>query len=308
MGDPRSQKRISASILDELKEGADNWTIKAMGQSRKLYLVTITPEMADRIIEHCNLRNRKVRQNKVLEFAGYMTEGKWQLREQIIISENGELIDGQHRILAVAEADHPIAFLLMVVQARHAAEVNRFTDIGTPRNLGDYLHFNGVVDAARVAPVLVYERNCRVSTKSPFQSAKGSKESYLHLYREIGEEKFKRAFNAVPPGLHRVLGLNRAFLDWFALRITEIDDGAAEFFLGCLHDPSQLKKTDPPFVLREALIKIQRESKKVDLIQQAHMTAKAWRLYGQNETASFSKIRHRINEDWPGIYGEEMIG
>lgn len=304
MASRRSRKTRGQNILEDLTRGSKKWEVNLGGQRVVKYALMLTDEVAHQIIEHCNLRNRNVRQNKVLEWSGAMKAGKWQLRGEIIMTDSGELIDGQHRVLAVAETGVEIPIFLMVIESRNAEQVNRVTDIGVPRNLADYLHFNGVEDAARVAPVLVYERNARVS-KNPLQSTRGDKLDYLTLYREIGADSFKRLFDMMPRGLHTLVGVNRAFLDWFGLHAMGVDAGSAELFFGLVMDPSELKKTDAPYILRESLIDLQRKTQKVSLVQQAHMTAKAWRYFGENQPATPGKIKHRINEDWPGVFGEE---
>ena len=176
-------------------------------------------------------------------------------------------------------------------------------DIGPPRNLADYLHFNEVPNSHRTSPILVYERNAKI-TNSPLQSSRGEKQDYLELYQDITEEPFKKVFEIMPRGLHTVLGINRAFLDWFALRLVQFDLGSAELFLGLLSDCSQLKKSDAPYVLRESLMELQRKNQKISLVQQAHMTAKAWRFYSEGQPTTSRKIKHRPNEDWPGILGD----
>jgi hypothetical protein len=299
----RSRKTVGSSIIKDLTKGAKKWHVEIMGLKSTMYAVALTPEMAERIIEHCNLSNRKVRQNKVLEWAEYMNDGVWELRGEIIMTESGELIDGQHRILAVVESGQTVPFILSIIPTKSAKEVNRYLDSGVPRNLVDYLHFNGVAYAARVAPVLVYERNARICG-SPLQSTKGRKDEFLELYEEIGEEAFKQVFEIMPAGLHKRLNVNRGFLDWFGLHVQRIDRGGAELFLATLYDPSEMKKTDPSYVLQEELRKLQSKSQKVSIVQQAHMTVKAWKLFGESQPATIGKIRHRVNEDWPGIFGE----
>ena len=305
MASSRSRNSRGMEILKALTKGSKKWQLELMGQKVTMYAVVMTPEIADDIIENCNLRNRTIRQNKVLEWASFMRTGEWQLRGEIAMTEHGEVIDGQHRILAVVEAGMEQPFFLRVIPVAKAFDFNRYSDIGVPRNIADYLHFNGVPDAPRTAPVLVYERNARISG-NPLQATKGAKPEYLALFREIGEEAFKRAFDIVPRGLHTTIGVNRAFLDWFALHAQNVEKGAADVFLGLLADPSELKKTDAPWVLREALIDLQRRSQKVSLVQQAHMTLKAWRFFGEDQPTTPGKIRHRMNEDWPGIFGEEV--
>lgn len=71
---------------------------------------TITPEIATEYLKH-NKVNRKVRAYAVSNYARDMKDGKWELSPQgISFYENGDLADGQHRLLAVTRAGIPVDF------------------------------------------------------------------------------------------------------------------------------------------------------------------------------------------------------
>jgi hypothetical protein len=304
MGSTRRRNSRAELILDRIIDRGRGWRAVADGKTAQFYVITLTPDLANEVIEHCNLKNRTIRQNKVLEWLGYMKTGHWLLMGPILMTDHGVLVDGQHRIRAVVDYGQPVEFILHVIPNGKAPEYNRYLDVGTPRNLADYLHYHDVADASRVAPVLIYERNARISG-NPLQRSKGMKPDYLTLWNEIGADLFKHIFDIMPRGLHATLGVNKAFLDWFALHALRVDDGAAELFFGLLADPSELKKTDAPYVLRECLMDLQRRTQKVSLVQQAHMTAKGWKFFGEGLPCTPGKIKHKLNEDWPGIFGEE---
>ena len=70
----------------------------------------ITPDIAREYLKQ-NLKNRNVRQKKVREYASDIKAGKWAASPQpIAFYENGILADGQHRLLAVIEANTPATF------------------------------------------------------------------------------------------------------------------------------------------------------------------------------------------------------
>ncbi len=291
--------------LTRLLRKSKRWSIEAMGQQAVLHLVEVDDTIALDVIEHCNVRNRKVRQRKVGEFAEYIKEGRWQLVGTMVFSDSGELIDGQHRMLAIAQAGVTVSCIVTVVPQKNASTVDRFVDGGTVRNIADFLNSRGVEDSYRVAPILVYERNARI-TGNPLQGVKGTKDDYLALYRDMLPAQFKKVFDVMPRALHKTLGVNRAFLDWFALHASFSDTSAAELFFGLLKEPAGLSDTDPCWVLRELLIDMQRKGVKTELVKQAHMVAKAWKLFALNQKATNSKVKHRIHEEWPGVEGEAV--
>src|SRR5215831_11828755 len=75
-------------------------------------VVTVTPKMANELLVK-NKINRAIRQSKVRKYARDITMGRWKLTHQpLALDEHGNVLDGQHRLLAVIEADIPVQFVL----------------------------------------------------------------------------------------------------------------------------------------------------------------------------------------------------
>jgi len=73
---------------------------------------TITPEIAKKMLE-VNRHNRTINYRRVVMYARDMRAGKWLLTHQgIAFGEDGDLLDGQHRLLAVIEAGVPVRFTI----------------------------------------------------------------------------------------------------------------------------------------------------------------------------------------------------
>ena len=71
----------------------------------------ITPEIAQELIDNHNANNprRKINRNVVSAYAVDMANGAWNLNgEPIVIDANGEIKNGQHRLLAVIAAGVPV--------------------------------------------------------------------------------------------------------------------------------------------------------------------------------------------------------
>lgn len=111
---------------------------------------TITPQKADWYLKF-NKRNRPVSRAHVLWLAKEMKEGKWVLNgEPIKFDNEGNLMDGQHRLLAVIESDTSVPFLVV----RGIPKSFFWTlDTGKNRSNSDVFNLNGISNAACVSSV-----------------------------------------------------------------------------------------------------------------------------------------------------------
>jgi len=97
---------------------------------------TITVTKAKELLEG-NHSNRPIRESVVRGYAEAMTKGQWRLTHQgIAIDARGNLVDGQHRLLAVIESGKPLK-TMVTVYAGTASPLWNPVDIGAGRNAGD---------------------------------------------------------------------------------------------------------------------------------------------------------------------------
>lgn len=302
-------------VFKNILHGSKGALLRAGGQTATMHAVTISPAQAQDVLDHCIVRNKRLnRQKKIGEWQVKMERGEWLLANVIVFTDLGELIEGKHRMhgLSSAKIVHAIPFLVQVVPHGKAEAFNDAQDINVPRNLADYLSFRGVPTPYRLAPVLRLVRNSNVSGGNPFQWSEGSREDYLNLYREIGEESFKRMKEAVPKGLAKVLGLEQAMVDWFALQLVmHLDQSDAETFMQLLLDPGDLKHTDAPYVLHERLRELKEytltkgKSKDVKL-NQCFGLIRGFNAYWHEEKVNKQHLRYKGPKvDWPQIAGVE---
>lgn len=108
----------------------------------------ITPQIAAAYLEG-NVLNRNIRQFAVQAYARDMTEGNWQLTgEAIKFSPDGTLLDGQHRLWAVIEANLPVQ---MFVVRGIEPEARKVMDSGMKRPASDMLTLAGYPCATLLA-------------------------------------------------------------------------------------------------------------------------------------------------------------
>lgn len=97
----------------------------------------ITPEIAANFLTH-NVVNRPIRMNWVHELAAMLINGEFLLHHQgICFDVNGNLSDGQHRLLAIIESNTG-AWLNVTYDAPVEGVVG--VDVGKKRNYADILH------------------------------------------------------------------------------------------------------------------------------------------------------------------------
>jgi hypothetical protein len=122
--------------------------------------ITITPPLAAELLRR-NEHNRNIKPIKVAHFASDMAGSRWAFNgEPIIISDTGELNDGQHRLAALIDAEATLSFLVVFGVPR---ETRTTIDQGTARHAGDYLAMEGrpyANNAATIARYIIsYERS-----------------------------------------------------------------------------------------------------------------------------------------------------
>jgi hypothetical protein len=118
----------------------------------------VTPAKAGEYLAR-NTANRPLTKRTVREFAEAMRRGEWRVTHQgIAFDTAGALVDGQHRLAAVVEADVPVEMTVFTEVPVGAFDV---LDTGKRRNAADVLAIEGeksaVMLAAMVRTVWLYE-------------------------------------------------------------------------------------------------------------------------------------------------------
>ena len=139
-----------------------DWLQSSVERGRKEIFTdraTITPGMALAILER-NPDNRNISPMKAEHYARDMASGNWvENGETIIISKDGLLNDGQHRLQAVIDSNSVVPFLFVFGVPR---ETRTTIDQGRARTAGDFLAMDGVHYAKNASTaakfIIAYER------------------------------------------------------------------------------------------------------------------------------------------------------
>lgn len=213
-------------------------------------LVTITPEMALSLLAR-NRKNRSVTNARVMQYAADMKKGAWQINgEAIKVSADGRVLDGQHRLMAILEADTKIETLLITGLDPTVQET---MDQGRNRSFADVLklrgekHYTTLSSAVRM--VCLYERD-----GVPFKLWGGASPSVMEMSKTLERNADIRdsvrfavshprgwVANTTVGGLHYLLSI-----------ASDVD---AHAFMTRLLTGEDLSCDNPIYVLRERLIK-----------------------------------------------------
>jgi hypothetical protein len=106
---------------------------------------TITPWVAERIVERRNRENRPTKPGKITEFSADMADEQWKFTgDTLKFSDNKILRDGQNRLYACIRSGKPFTTLIVF---GIEDDVFPWMDRGKPRSGADSLHILGVENA-----------------------------------------------------------------------------------------------------------------------------------------------------------------
>jgi hypothetical protein len=114
-------------------------------------VVDVTPALAEKWLGQ-NTHNRNLRERAVLSYARDMESGNWaENGETIKFAVDGTLLDGQHRLQAIALSG--VTLRMLVVSGLQNASQETMDD-GRKRSLADALHLRGETNATILGSIL----------------------------------------------------------------------------------------------------------------------------------------------------------
>lgn len=218
-------------------------------QPRSMSTIQLTPQRAAELLEH-NKVNRPISDSHVSRLERQITQGKWRFNgDTIKISEDGDVLDGQHRLWAVMGAKKPIETIVVNGIAREA-----FATIDTlrkPRSGADVLALSGAeryrnITASALQWLIRYQRGAISSFRDPKNRVENSdiEESYA-------------AHPGIARAVERCMGLrsmvNPAIIAFLYYVLTNKNEYLAERMVETLENPAGVPVSDPFFRLRSYL-------------------------------------------------------
>lgn len=256
----------------------------------------ITPQVAAQMLER-NTSNRPLTVSLARRYASDMTAGRWEYNGQdIIFAEDGELLDGQHRLTAVTLANMPV---LMGVKRGLPKAVFATLDAGKGRTASDVLallgvqHYASVASAARLS--LLYAQGKQFNdtgiTRREITDFVSTR-PYIVKAAQISRQVSGR-LNASPV----------AAVVFLANESRLFDEHIAEFLSG-VATGADLERADPRLTLREWAVSERLRNRGV-LPTPSCFTAvaRAWSAFVRNEDLKQIKILRRPSRETLKIVG-----
>lgn len=239
--------------------GTMHWLNECVERGKKCVFserVNITPALATMVLGR-NPDNRNISPTKAGHYARDMINGMWaENGETIVISNDGLLNDGQHRLQAVIDSNTVQPFLVVFGVSRASRTT---VDQGRARGAGDYLAMDGVryaVNAATAAKfIIAYERaNGRNISQRPFITnceivARVKADDEIIRSATYASHHYKA---------HRSLFSNTVMMACHYI-LSEVNAKDAEEYLNQVALGENIERGDPAFAVRQAFLSEKRE-------------------------------------------------
>ena len=210
----------------------------------RISTISVTPKVAEYMLRN-NKNNRNVSKWRVALYAEEMKRGAWKLNgETISINKNGELLNGQHRLLAVIKSGCTVE---MAVAFDVDNDVHLF-DRGRTRSVTDQMKMDGVSCnnyTAAMARLFIYleDGNNKIS------------DSRIHEFHEKYADDIKFIVKVCKRG--KVINEMASHISTAVLnaRLAGVPDETLERFCGVLQDGFYKDNTElAAVVLRNDII------------------------------------------------------
>jgi hypothetical protein len=260
----------------------------------KVSVKTVTPRMAQQLLD-ANDHNRRVRPHLVDEYARDMSAGRWDTNgETIKISDEGVLLDGQHRLAAVVKADVSVE---MVVVENLPEVMQETVDTGAKRMTSDVLTLRGESNtpilAAIAKKVMIFVRTGNKDVQVPY-----NKPTTIEVADAIDKYPMLREATAFAMSHRNTLPIGPSVLGFAFWACSMRDERDAAEFFDQLVTGSGLETGDPSLTLRNKLIeKRSRTRGGLDEREVLAMVFRAWNVYRKGGKVTI--LRFGKHESFP---------
>lgn len=277
---------IMENMLLGVNQGMDRKMAKAQRVKNdygvKTETLYITPDVAAEMLKN-NPSNRPISSSAVKRYAREMRNEKWVFNgEPIIISDEGTLIDGQHRLNAIIDSG---TTQMMVVITGIEKKAFTTIDIGKKRSGADALSTfdkeyakNAGVIAAAINTIMEFKGG---DTWTDQRSARGSHKDTIEFMTKNKGLMRSVDFVGSLNGARKLIPYS--CLSALHYLFSKKDVSQAEEFFHKLNTGENLAKNDPVLLLRSRLIQMRHNGGIFRTREVLPYIVKAWELLRQNK-------------------------
>jgi hypothetical protein len=243
-------------------------------------VVTVTPDMAVEILDR-NAINRPIRWGRVAQYEQDIKQGRWEMTgEGIKLDADGNLLDGQHRLLACVAAERPFTTFVTVNIAQSA---QGYMDSGLARTVGDNLGMAGEKNAVVLAAA--GRIGYTVDNGLLFRDRKTWRVSHAGIYDWIEKNPdIRRSVELVSTGRSKRTWLKASVQAYCHFAFARLDVDQADEFISRLGTLNDVSSGSPILTLSDRLNKIHTAGQKVDIPELLSITFRAWNAWREGRT------------------------
>ena len=269
-------------------------------------MIKMTPQMAADILESKNIGlghgNRNIRQRKVMDICNAIKRGQWDSEngESIKFDKKGNLVDGQHRLLAVIAAKKAVAmFAVFNVSSAAFATIDDTMKRSGPDTLSVYGQKNCNTTAGAITFVLLHK-----NMKDGELPRVGTAPNNTEILKFISDNPdiiqsvdyvlmFKRRGHRIVPftilaGIHYMAcsGGNKELADSF---VEQVMTGVG------------LKRNTGPYLLRERMTKDMISKTRLRKVERMALIIKAWNMHINGKVSKVLRWSKDAGEKYPSV-------
>lgn len=257
--------------------------LKSVKAGTTAEVVTVTPKLAGEWLA-ANKKNRNIAQNTVDLYARDMAANEWHFTgEPIKFDANGDLIDGQHRLMAVLRSGKTISFLVVRGLVGSAQD---FMDSGKKRSAADMLQLRGHANSTLLASTarfgLIIESGVRVAGQSVSKSEIGA---YLDANPDL-VDVVSHASSAA-----KYMPFSPTALAYSWLLLNRVDSLEAAAFFDSLANNATKGKGDPRNTLLRRMNSAKRADERLRPDDQVQFIVRAWNAHRKGADLHILKVR-----------------
>lgn len=263
-------------------------------------LMLVTPEWAVEMLQNVPVSgNRSMTEYNLHRISRAIADGRWMVTgEPIIIGADGTLLDGQHRLAAVAATGIPIwTFVTFNITPEAWQAMNSGKSRSTSDRLSAQKHKNSRDMAALLKWVYRYST---VPETGKLMTYGEAAECYFMELHDLLNNNPELVDSLGFVGWDKDSGvfLNRPIMAFVHFMGAKTSREKADEFVTRVKDGANLRDSDPAYVLRRVLISnASHRLKKLDRDYLAAITTKAWIAY--EEGRSCKQLKWLSGESFP---------
>ncbi|HEY9368355.1 hypothetical protein [Streptomyces sp.] len=236
-------------------------------------VMDVTPDLAEKWLDQ-NTHNRNLREKAVMAYARDMEAGNWaENGEAIKFGKDGTLLDGQHRLQAIALSGATIKMLVVTGLESRTQET---MDDGRKRTLADALHLRGETNSVVLGALL---RRALMWDMGQYRNTGAYTPTNTECLTFLEEHPECRESASVAVALRKPVALPASILGLTHWVFSRIDTEDADFFFERLGTGANLTQYHPILTLRKKSREVGEGPGRVPEDMLLAFVIKAWNAY-----------------------------